>query len=304
VLEVAALEGDHYRLRFEAPEIAASARPGQFVNVRFPGGIGPPRAFDGTTEAARFFHEHGRAGQPLLLARPFGVHQVGADGSVEVLFKAVGRGTGLLARVRPGAKLDVLGPVGNGFDLANPPRTAVLVAGGTGIAPLYLLARRLREAGSELVVLVGTGYAVPMTISDSEQVVHFLDKDVTATIAEYVELGALVRIATIEPRPGCFTGTAVDLLRLYLEAAEPAALAESALFSCGPWAMQAAVAETAARYNIPCKVLLEERMGCGLGACMACVVKVKDATGRYTNKRVCVDGPVFDAADIGWKERE
>ena len=304
VVKVVVLEGDHYRLCFKAPEIAEAARPGQFVNVRFPGGIAQPRAFDSPAEAARFHHGQGPPEQPFLLARPFGVHRTTPDGCVEILFKALGRGTRLLAQAQPGAKLDVLGPIGNGFDLSRPPRKALLVAGGTGIAPLYLLAQRLHEAGSDLVVLVGTGHAVPMTLSDSEQVVHFLDQDVTAVIDEYVELDAIVRIATVEPRPGCLTGTAVDLLRCYLQAARPEALAGAGLFSCGPWAMQAAVAEIAAEYHIPCKVLLEERMGCGLGACMACVVKVKNAAGGYTNKRVCVDGPVFDAAEIGWKERK
>lgn len=304
MLEIVELEGEHCRLRFHAPAIAESSSPGQFVNVRYPGEIGKPRAFDSHADTIEYYKKHPAAEPPFLLARPFGVHRANADGSVEIMFKVLGRGTRLLAEAQPGVELDVLGPIGNGFDLAHPPQTAVLVAGGTGIAPLYLLAERLHEAGAELVILVGTGYAVPMTVSDSEDVVHFLDEEVTAVIDEYVGLDALVRIATIRPRKGCYTGTSVDLLSQYLNALKPEQRCGKAIFSCGPWAMQAAVADLAAKFELPCQVLLEERMGCGLGACMACVCKIRQESGEYKYKRVCVDGPVFRAEDVGWQERE
>lgn len=304
MLDAKELEGGHCRLRFHAPAIAESSIPGQFVNVRFPGEIDKPRAFDSYADVVEYHKTHPVGEAPFLLARPFGVHRAGADGWVEILFKVVGRGTRLLAGARPGAELDVLGPIGNGFDLTNPPQTAVLVAGGTGIAPLYLLAEHLHRAGSRLVVLVGMGFAVPMTVSDSDEVVHFLDREVTAVIDEYVELGAVVRIATVEPRKGCYTGTSADLLSQYLDALSPGERSGKAIFSCGPWAMQAAVAGLAARHGMACQVLLEERMGCGLGACMACVCKIRQETGEYKYKRVCVDGPVFRAEDVGWEERE
>jgi len=305
ILHLAMLEGEHCRLRFKAPEIAAAALPGQFVNVRYPGGIPETVAFQTYAELIEHHRHKPPAEPPFLLARPFGVHRVDTDaGCVEILFKMVGRGTRLLAQAGAGADLDVLGPIGNSFNLVPPPQTAVLVAGGTGIAPLYLLARRLHGAGSKLVVLVGTGHAIPMTVSDSEEVVHFLDEDVTAVIDDYVALGAVVRIATIKPRKGCLTGTAIDLFSGYLKSLKPGEHAGKQIFSCGPWAMQARVAELAKQAGITCQVLLEERMGCGLGACMACVCKVKQDSGEFKNKRVCVDGPVFRAEDIGWNQRD
>ena len=304
MLGVVELEGDHWRLRFHAPAIADSSKPGQFVNVRYPGELGEPRAFDSYADVVEYHKKHPAPEPPLLLARPFGVHRADADGSVEILFKVVGRGTRMLAKAEPGTELDVLGPIGNGFDLSNPPQTAALVAGGTGLAPLYLLAQRLQQAGCEVVILVGTGFHVPMTVSDSEQAVHFLDDEVTAVIDEYVEMGASVRIATVRPRKGCYTGTAADLLAQYLDALSPRGTSDKEIFSCGPWAMQAVVAELAARFDMPCQVLLEERMGCGLGACMACVCKIRQQSGEYKNKRVCVEGPVFRAEDVGWKERK
>ena len=303
IVDVVKLEGEHCRVRFEAPAIAATARPGQFVNVRFPGGIPPVRPFDTYAELIAWHRANPPDQPPFLLARPFGIHRASGAGWVEILLKVLGRGTRLLAEARAGADLDVLGPIGNGFDLATPPRTAILVAGGTGIAPLHLLAERLAGAGSRLVVLVGTGHDIPMSISDSDTLVKFVDNDVTAVIDDYVEMGATVRIATIEPRRGCFTGTAVDLLSQYLAAERPDPAA-SGIFSCGPWAMQAKVAALAAGARIPCQVLLEERMGCGLGACMACVCKVRQQSGEYKYKRVCVDGPVFRAEDVGWNQRD
>lgn len=305
VLERVKLEGDHCRVRFGAPAIAASARPGQFVNVRFPSMIGAPIAFDCYKDLIEYHRTHPPAAAPFLLARPFGVHRADvADGWVEILFKALGRGTRLLCEASAGAKLEVLGPIGNGFDLSTSPGTAILVAGGTGVAPLFLLAQRLAEAGSKLVVLIGTGHAIPMTVSDSEEFVHFVDRDVTAVADEYVALGAVVRIATMEPRRGCFRGTSVDLLRQYLANGPAEGEGGRGIFSCGPWAMQAGVAELARQYGIPCQVLLEERMGCGLGACVACVCKIRQESGDYRYKRVCVDGPVFRAEDVGWTQRE
>jgi len=304
VLEVVRLEGEHCRLRFGARAIAESAQPGQFVNVRYPGAMQGEIAFDSYKDLIEHHRTQPPPVTPFLLARPFGVHRVGEPGWVEILFKTLGRGTRLLAEAAPGTKLDVLGPIGRPFDLSRPPQTAILVAGGTGVAPLYLLAERLHRAGSRLVVLIGTGHDIPMTISDSDEVVHFVDKDVTAVADEYVLLGATVRIATMEPRRGCYRGTSVDLLLQYLtkEPVKPDETRE--IFSCGPWAMQARVAELARQTGIPCQVLLEERMGCGLGACMACVCKIKQQSGDYKYRRVCVDGPVFRAEDVGWTQRE
>ena len=304
VLEVVSLEGEHCLLRFDAPAIAESAQPGQFVNVRYPSAMTGEIAFDSCRDLIEYHRTQPPPMTPFLLARPFGVHRVGKPGWVEILFKTLGRGTRLLAEAAAGTKLDVLGPIGRPFDLSHPPRIAILVAGGTGVAPLYLLAERLHRAGSQLVVLIGTGHAIPLAVSDSDEVVHFVDKDVTAVADEYAALGATVRIATMEPRKGCYCGTAVDLLAQYL-AKQPVQADETReIFSCGPWAMQAKVAELARQAGLPCQVLLEERMGCGLGACMACVCKIRQQSGEFKYERVCVDGPVFRAEDVGWTQRE
>lgn len=305
LLEIVKLEGDHCRARLHAPAIAASAQPGQFVNVRFPSAIGAPIAFNCYRDLVEYHRTQSPVAAPFLLARPFGVHRVGtAEGWVEILFKVLGRGTRVLSEASAGAQMDVLGPIGNPFDLSGRPQTAILVAGGTGVAPLYLLAQRLSEAGAKLVVLIGTGHAIPMAVSDSDDVVHFVDRDVTAVADEYAALGAVVRIATIEPRKGCFRGTSVDLLSQYLARQPGGRDGVREIFSCGPWAMQAKVAELAREEGVQCQVLLEERMGCGLGACMACVCKIRQESGEYKYRRVCVDGPVFRAEDVGWTQRE
>ncbi len=274
VVRVSALRGGHCRLRLGAPSIAASIRPGQFVNV------GPP-------------------GDSTLLRRPFGVYQTLDRTDIELLFKVVGKGTAALAEVSPGDELDIIGPLGNGFDLSEDfAETAVLVAGGFGVAPLYALAQALREKGSQTYLFVGTEEDVPVETSDSSMQLSFVDPDVKITLTDFEELGAVARVASMRHRPGFFHGLASELLERFLHHAGSGCNAR--VYACGPWAMLKRTAGIAAEYNLTCEVLLEERMGCGIGACMSCAVRLKGENGEPVYARACVEGPVFDAAIVDW----
>ena len=274
VVEVTALLGGHCRLRLGAPSIAASVRPGQFVNVRPPLDI-------------------------ALLRRPLGVYRTAGDTDIELLFKVVGKGTAALARVRPGDELDVIGPLGNGFDLSGElPDTAVLVAGGFGIAPLFPLALALRGKVKRAYLFVGTEEDLPLETADSSMHLSFVDRDVNVTLTDFEELGAAARVASLRKRPGFFHGVVTELLEKLLHHPEP--LGKAKVYACGPWAMLKKTAAAAAEHNVPCDVLLEERMGCGIGACMSCAVRLKDDNGQPGYARACLEGPVFDAATVDW----
>ena len=274
VVAVSPLPGGHCRLRLCAPSIAAAVKPGQFVNVS------PPL-------------------DSALLRRPFGVYRTFEQTDIELLFKLVGRGTLALAKVRVGDEIDIIGPLGNGFDLSGElPDTAVLVAGGFGIAPLHPLALALRDNVARMFLFVGTEEDLPLEISDSSMRLSFVDPEVTVALADFEALGAASRVATLRERPGFFRGLVTDLLEQFLHGSEAAASAK--IYACGPWAMLKRTAAAAAEHGLPCDVLLEERMGCGIGACMSCAVRLKGEGGEAAYVRACVEGPVFDAAVIDW----
>jgi len=273
-VEVLPLPGGHCRLKLRAPSIAAAVRPGQFVNVA------PPL-------------------DSALLRRPLGVYRTFDETDIELLFKVVGRGTAALAGVRAGDEIDLIGPLGNGFDLSGKlPDTAVLVAGGFGIAPLHPLALALRDKVAHMFLFVGTEEELPLEISDSSMHLSFVDPKVTVALTDFEALGAKSRVATLRQRPGFFRGLVTDLLEKFLHGSEAAAGAK--IYACGPWAMLKRTAAAAAEHDLPCDVLLEERMGCGIGACMSCAVRIKGDDGAPAYVRACVEGPVFDAAVIDW----
>ncbi len=241
-----------FLLALEVPRDFPRPGPGQFLHVAAPG--------------------------PLTLRRPFSVAGAPEPGVVELLIELRGTGTRALASAPIGTRLSVLGPLGNGFTMPEEDETALLVAGGIGVAGLRYLADVLLAAGRRVVALVGA--------RTSESLLHHvlpsaLDGD-----------RGVVKLATDDGSVG-FRGTVCKLLGR--EAAEEKGLAR--IYACGPPAMLRQVAALARSRRIPCEVLLEEIMACGVGACRGCVVPT---TRGY--KTVCSDGPVFDATELVFEE--
>lgn len=213
-------------------------------------------------------------GTDPFLRRTFSVS--GADpetGALELLVDAVGRGTEALCSMGDGMRLNLIGPLGNAFDTAlGGDKPCVLVAGGIGAAPLLFLARAMEQSGRRFEFLMGARTASAMSFLDT------------------VAAGISVVKATDDGSLG-FTGTAAGLLAELLTSTSP-----SAIFCCGPHPMMKAVASIAATAAIPCRISTEERMACGIGACLGCAVKMKNGDML----RSCVDGPVFDAGEVAW----
>ncbi len=239
-------------MEVEAPEVADGARPGQFVHVRVP-------------------HLESAA-----LRRPFSLY--GAEGGVlRLLYKTVGRGTEQLSRLEPGERVQIIGPLGNGFPL-EPQGVPVLVAGGYGVAPLAFLAGRLPVRG---VVLAGGRGA-----------------DDVLAMETFTELGWRVRVATQDGSRG-ERGLVTDLLDSELEAMRGAETRPE-LFACGPDGMLRAVGERALAAGCRAWLSLDKRMVCGVGACLACVQSLRRPDGSEWIGRVCHDGPIFEAREIIW----
>jgi dihydroorotate dehydrogenase electron transfer subunit len=277
VLSHEAHPGEQYLLRIRAPECAAAARPGSFVHLRC---------------------------DPLLpMRRPISIMRVDAgQGWVDLLYKAVGEGTRLLARRRPGETLSTLGPIGRPFEVHRERPRPLLIGGGVGMPPMIFLASGLRPGGDTALwarplAILGSEVPFPFQPRPSQILVPTLPGAAIAAMPLLDDWGIPSRLASLQGYPGCFEGYVTDLARHWLEALDEPALGEVEVFACGPQPMLAAVARLARDFDLPCQVSLEEYMACAVGGCAGCVVQVQTPAGPAM-KRVCVDGPVFDAEAV------
>jgi dihydroorotate dehydrogenase electron transfer subunit len=213
-----------------------------------------------------------------VLRRPFSIYRV--EGThLSVLYKTVGRGTAAMQALQLNDPVSVVGPLGNGFPLevshsCNP----VLVAGGYGVAPLYFLARQMTRKG---VLFVGGAKAVDILLAD-----------------DFRALGWEVQVATDDGSLGV-KGLVTVALDAWLQTHAKQTPPE--FFACGPNGMLKAVGDRAIRGNWKAWLSLDRHMGCGVGACLACVQKVR-LNGQDTLARVCKDGPIFEARDVIWED--
>lgn len=236
-------------LSFRFPEVARLTLPGQFVNIRVAESYLP------------------------LLRRPFSVYRTTPD-TVEVIFNVVGEGTKILSGKKKDDSIDVLGPLGTAYVLDQSFETALLVAGGLGVAPLPILTDALRRSNKKIFTFLGAR-------SHRQLVPTHLEN---------------VSVATDDGSKG-FKGTVVDLLGQALRTGE---FVRPKIFACGPNRMLGNVSVLAASRVVPCEVSLESAMACGFGICQGCPVeraRREDDRGRRYGL-VCKDGPVFNSTTI------
>ena len=235
------------------------------------------------------------------MRRPLSIMRAAAsEGWIEVLYKIVGHGLAELALRVTGEALSCLGPIGRGFAAhAERPRT-LMIGGGVGIPPLVFLAETLaadRRGRWKPLLLMGSELRFPFRTANATIDVPGLPSGVTACLPEIEDQGVPNRLASLSGFPGCHAGYVSDLARIWLAGLAPAQLAEVELFTCGPEPMLEAVAALAREHGLPCQVSLEENMACAVGGCAGCTVLVQTPDGPAM-KRICVDGPVFDAAAV------
>lgn len=239
-------------ITLEAPRCAASVLPGQFVHLRV------------------------AAGADIILRRPFSVHRA-YDERIEILYQVLGAGTLRLAEKTVGdTSMDLVGPLGRGWQVPQGAAHALIVTGGLGAAPLGMLAEQLSERGVATVVAMGAPTRTRLVARDL-----------------YESVCRRVEVATDDGSDGV-SGlvTAISARLLGEERFD-------VVYCCGPEAMQRIVAAQAAEYGVACQVSLERLMACGIGVCLSCVVTTRDGL-----KRACVDGPVFDAEEVAWDASE
>lgn len=270
-----AWDGAQYVLRLRAPKCAAAATPGSFIHL----GCGP--------------------GVPMR--RPLSIMRAAAtEGWIEVLYKIVGHGLAELSLHRPGETLSCLGPIGQGFVAHDARPRALMIGGGVGIPPLLFLAESLaarRDARWQPLVLMGSELPFPFELAESRIAVPGMPAAATAAMSCLEAMGVPSRLASLAGLAGCHRGYITELAESRVESLAAAERAEVELFACGPEPMLRAVTALARSHALPCQVSLEENMACAVGGCAGCTVLVQTPDGPAM-KRICVDGPVFDAATV------
>ena len=244
----------YFRLVLSAPQIAPLIQPGQFAHVRV------------------------ASMKDALLRRPFSIFQVAGD-TFSILYKTVGKGTDALSRMRAGGELSVIAPLGHGFTMPKSGgETPLLVAGGYGMAAMYLLAQRSPQKG---IVFVGGRRRVDILCEQ-----------------EFAALGWEVRVMTED---GSYGEKGLVTQPLLAEIGNrKSEIGNRKLFACGPTGMLKAVGKIAEDFNIPAELSMDEHMCCGVGTCLTCVIPVK-AGDSWEYQRTCTEGPVFDARQILWE---
>ncbi len=221
------------------------------------------------------------------------------EGWIELLFKVVGEGLRLFAEKKPGDILGLIGPIGHPFQ-ADPQRpNTLLIGGGVGIPPMIFLAEHLTNDKHDRhpLVLMGSEIPFPFELQESTVQCDWLPADTNSAMPLLEQWKVPSRLASLAEFAGCYRGFVTDLAQLWLESLKPDEIEKTEIFACGPTAMLTVVAGLARKYNIPCQVSLEEFMTCAVGGCAGCTVLVQTPEGPAM-QRVCVDGPVFDAATV------
>lgn len=265
VLKNKRIQSPYFLLEIDCPPIAPLLKPGQFVMLKVCGSDAP------------------------LLRRPFSLFKKNLNRYCEkkerawfsILYKRVGRGTQKMTELEKGERVDLIGPLGNGFTSPPPSfKNVILIGGGVGIVSLLPLAEAL-EAGSRLSVFIGGK----------------TETDILC-LKDFRKLNSNIFVATEDGSLG-HKGTVIDLFqskreKLWRDGPCP-------IYASGPLGMLKGLARALGSKKSLCEASFEARMACGFGACWGCVIKTKDPTTPY--QRVCKDGPVFNLGEIIWEDR-
>lgn len=274
VLSHQSLADRQYIIRLAAPQTAAHALAGSFVHLQ--------------------------CDPALLMRRPMSIMRADAEaGWIDILYKVHGEGTGKLAGRRPGERMSLMGPIGVPFLQSGYRPRPLLIGGGVGIPPMVFLAEHLRrvDRGLRPLVLMGSEVRFPFKTRPSGIMLPGMPEGVIAAMPLMEDWAIPSRLASRQGFPGCFDGLVTDLARHWLKGLSAAAREECEIFACGPTPMLKAVQDLAREFGLPAQISLEEYMACAVGGCAGCVVRVETEAGPAM-KRVCVDGPVFDAHQV------
>ncbi len=255
ILEKKEIAKEHFKFTLSTSYISSNSIPGQFVLVR-----------------CRKFSDP-------LLRRPMSIHKIdNKNNTIDLLFKVKGFGTRMLSELEVNDNMDIFGPLGNGFKVNSSKEIAIIVSGGYGIAPMLALGYALKDKVKAVYSFIGAN-----------------TKELVLCEEEFRNLGIETLITTDDGsygRKGLVTDELVDFISSNVKSFM---FPVTAIFACGPHEMLKRIAEISLRYKISTQISVEEKMACGIGACLGCPIKTKSGY-----KMVCKDGPIFDTQEIVW----
>ena len=274
IVDQVKFEADQFVTIVKAEKSSQTAKPGQFAFVE--------------------------CGGDTLLRRPLSyLRSSKEDGTVEFMYKTVGHGLESLSQLKKGDEIKIMGPIGNGFAIPSGKKSAILIGGGVGIPPVLFMGEEIKKmnGGIDLVAFFGSEIPFPFETCDSDLVMPGLDFSVNKTIDDMEKLGIPCRLSSQAGYEGCHLGFVTELAKSFIETLSDGEKTETIIYACGPESMLKAVAKLAKDDQLDCVLSLEEYMACAIGGCAGCTVKVLE-DGHERMKRVCVDGPVFDAEQL------
>jgi len=245
-----AVASNCFLISLSIPELAKVAKSGQFIHLKVTDGLYP------------------------LLRRPISLHDIDPEvGTIDLLYQVRGKGTELLSRKCPGERIDLLGPLGNGFNLEFAGENATLIGGGIGVAPLYSLAKSLINNSKKVRVLIG---------ARTKAMIYQAEK--------FSDLGCAVQCVTDDGSYG-EKAFVTELLESALNNEQP-----DYVYTCGPEVMMSKVVDICLSHSVLGQVSLESYMGCGIGACLCCTTELVGSSNK--DAKVCQDGPVFSFEEV------
>ena len=274
IVDQVKFEADQFVTIVKAEKSSQTAKPGQFAFVE--------------------------CGGDTLLRRPLSyLRSSKKDGTVEFMYKTVGHGLESLSQLKKGDEIKIMGPIGNGCAIPSGKKSAILIGGGVGIPPVLFMGEEIKKinGGIDLVAFFGSEIPFPFETCDSDLVMPGLDFSVNKTIDDMEKLGIPCRLSSQAGYEGCHSGYVTELAKSFIETLSDGEKTETIIYACGPESMLKAVAKLAKDDQLDCVLSLEEYMACAIGGCAGCTVKVLE-DGHERMKRVCVDGPVFDAEQL------
>ncbi len=273
VINQEALAAGQFFLTLHAPKCAQHARAGNFIHLQ--------------------------CDQQLGMRRPYSIMRADKQtGHIDILYKVVGTGSSYLSTRKSGDSIQCLGPIGNEFTISETTTHPLLLGGGVGIPPMVFLANTLRENRQlKPFVIMGSEIPFPFTAKPSKIVVHNIPNNVIASMPLLDDWGIASRLTSQQGYQGCYQGFVHELAEEWIQGLDEKTKQGVEIFSCGPTPMLEAVATFAKRHNLACQLSLEEHMACAVGGCAGCVVPFKE-NDKVIAKRVCVDGPIFNAENI------
>ena len=274
IVDQVKFEADQFVTIVKAEKSSQTAKPGQFAFVE--------------------------CGGDTLLRRPLSyLRSSKEDGTVEFMYKTVGHGLESLSQLKKGDEIKIMGPIGNGFAIPSGKKSAILIGGGVGIPPVLFMGEEINKinGGIDLVAFFGSEIPFPVETCDSDLVMPGLDLSVNKTIDDMEKLGIPCRLSSQAGYEGCHLGYVTELAKSFIETLSDGEKTETIIYACGPESMLKAVAKLAKDDQLDCVLSLEEYMACAIGGCAGCTVRVLE-DGHERMKRVCVDGPVFDAEQL------